>query len=100
MSLVFGFNAAWAFPVDVAYSPASNLSISMTAIQSARQSLWINIYDLSDAGYGQRDCSAKFSKGFEVRILEEGSPVGGISQDAKNALGLIAQAMGSSSGTH
>jgi cardiolipin synthase len=42
----------------------------------------------------------KVQQGIEVRILEEGSPVGGMSKDAKSALGLIAQAMGSSSGTH
>jgi cardiolipin synthase len=89
----------WAFPVDVAYSPASNLSISLTAIQSAQQSLWINIYDLSSTDMVNA-VVAKVQQGVEVRVLEEGSPVGGMSKNAKSALGLIAQAMKSSSGTH
>lgn len=83
---------AFAFSVQMASSPESNLSLTVMAINSAQQSILVNIYDLSSPEIVQA-LSAQVSRGIHVEILQEGQPVGGISAAAAGLQSGLIDAM-------
>jgi phosphatidylserine/phosphatidylglycerophosphate/cardiolipin synthase-like enzyme len=92
--LVLGFAApAFAdFSVRVAEAPTNNLALTVSAIQHAHQSIYLNIYeftspDIADALIG------RINAGVHVEVLEEGQPVGGMSAAAKGIQAQVVQAM-------
>jgi phosphatidylserine/phosphatidylglycerophosphate/cardiolipin synthase-like enzyme len=90
-------DSAFAFPIQMASSPESTLSLTVSAINSAQQSILINIYDLSSPEIVQA-INNQVSRGLHVEILQEGQPVGGISAAARGLQASIIQAMSQFSG--
>jgi len=85
-------SAAWGFTLEVAESPTNSLSLTVTAIQSAQQSLYLNIYELSSSDVSDA-LMERIRQGVHVEIIEEGQPVGGVSAAARGIQAQIAQAM-------
>lgn len=87
----------FAFKVQVAQAPLTNLSLTVSAISGAKSSIKLNIYELSS-----REISNALIKqiraGVCVEMLVEGEPVGGLSDKAVEIQSKIIQAM-SSNGT-
>ncbi|MEK7691797.1 MAG: phospholipase D-like domain-containing protein [Bdellovibrionota bacterium] len=64
--------------VAVAYAPNNSRELTVSAIASARQTIELNIYELSSPAI--RDALIdRIRAGVRVRILEEGQPVSGMS---------------------
>ncbi|MGZ3650053.1 MAG: phospholipase D-like domain-containing protein [Bdellovibrionota bacterium] len=80
------------FAVEVAEAPGSNLALTVEAIQSARQSIFLNIYELTSPEVADA-LIRQIGAGVQVQILEEGQPVGGMSAAAKGIESQIVQAM-------
>jgi len=95
LAAFFISGAANAFTVDVANAPSNNLALTVSAIQSAKQSLFINIYELTSSEIEQAIIN-RIQAGVNVQILEEGQPVGGFSAAARGVQAQINQAMKSS----
>ncbi|MEO5970041.1 MAG: phospholipase D-like domain-containing protein [Bdellovibrionia bacterium] len=90
--ILAGCNSVFAFPVLVSNAPSSDLALTINAIQSAKKSLLLNVYELTspeitDAIIGQ------IQAGIQVEILEEGQPVGGISAVGRGVQAKLVQAM-------
>jgi phosphatidylserine/phosphatidylglycerophosphate/cardiolipin synthase-like enzyme len=83
---------AFAYPVEMASSPESNLGLTLSAINSAKQSLLVNIYELSSPEIVQA-ITDQIGRGVHVEVLEEGQPVGGISAAARGMQASMVQAM-------
>jgi cardiolipin synthase len=99
-SLVLGISAALhsaqaSIPVEVAASPDSNLTLITAAVQSAKSSILINIYELTSAPLTDLLVS-KIQSGVTVQILEEGQPYGGMPSQEQPVVNQIVQAMNSS----
>ncbi len=92
LTLVFAGAAQADFDVEVAEAPTSNLNLTVSAIQSAKKSIHLNIYELSSPEIADA-IIAKLQEGVQVQILEEGQPVGGMSAAAKGIEQQISQAM-------
>lgn len=80
------------FRVDVAEAPMDNLALTVSAIQSAQQSIYLNIYELTSSEIADALIN-RIQAGVHVEILEEGQPVGGMSAAAKGVQSQIVQAM-------
>jgi hypothetical protein len=85
-------HAVFAFPVWVSNAPSSDLALTINAIQSAKKSILLNVYELTspeitDAIIGQ------IQAGIHVEILQEGQPVGGISATGKGVQSKLIRAM-------
>ncbi|MDR3607685.1 MAG: phospholipase D-like domain-containing protein [Oligoflexia bacterium] len=89
---------AFAYPVQLANSPDSNLALTTAAINSAQQSLLINIYDLSSSEIVQAIIN-QVNRGVHVELLQEGQPVGGISAAARGLQSGLIQAMSQAAGS-
>ena len=92
LSVFFCGLTSFAIPVEVSNAPQSNQALTINSIRSAQSSISLNIYELSspeiaDALIGQ------IKAGVTVSILEEGSPVGGMSTAAKGIESEIVSAM-------
>src|SRR4051794_22466155 len=74
--------SVYAFPVEVAEAPATDLALILHAIHSANHSLRINIYELTSLDIVDAIIE-RIQKGVHVEILEEGQPVGGFSNKEK-----------------
>ena len=85
-------SAAWGFTLEVAESPSTSLSLTVSAIQSAQQSLFLNIYELSSSDVADA-LMARIRAGVHVEIIEEGQPVGGVSAASRGIQAQLAQAM-------
>jgi phosphatidylserine/phosphatidylglycerophosphate/cardiolipin synthase-like enzyme len=96
-SLVALTTTAWGMDVEVAEAPTDDLSLTVSAIQSAQSSILLNIYELSSPQIADA-LIAKIQSGVLVQILEEGQPVGGLSTASKGIQTQIAQAMSSERG--
>jgi phosphatidylserine/phosphatidylglycerophosphate/cardiolipin synthase-like enzyme len=83
---------AYAIPLEVSEAPATTLSLTVSAIQSARESLLLNIYELSSADIADALLD-RIQAGVHVEIIEEGSPVGGISAAGRGIQAELSQAM-------
>lgn len=81
-----------AIEVQVSNAPQNDLSLTLNAIESAQKSIYLNIYELSSVEIADA-LLAKIQAGVQVVILEEGSPVGGISATAKAIEGSLSRAM-------
>jgi phosphatidylserine/phosphatidylglycerophosphate/cardiolipin synthase-like enzyme len=81
-----------AFPVDLANAPASNLTLTVGAILSAKQQLQINIYELTSPEIGEAIVQ-QLKAGVQITLLQEGQPVGGLSEDGKAIQAKILTAM-------
>ncbi len=82
----------WAFQVEAAEAPTSNLALTLKAIRSAKQHLQINIYEMTSPQIADA-IIAQVRAGVRVEILAEGQPVGGLSTVARGVQSQIAQAM-------
>ncbi len=91
-------SAAWGFNLEVAESPTTSLSLTVSAIQSAQQSLYLNIYELSSSDVADA-LLARIRAGVHVEIIEEGQPVGGVSAAARGIQAQLAQAMRDAGGS-
>lgn len=89
-----GFSATqgWAFPLEVAESPGSNLNLTVKAIRSAKNTLNINIYEFTSSEVKDAILD-RIRAGVQVQILEEGQPVGGFSAAAKEIFSEVSDAM-------
>jgi phosphatidylserine/phosphatidylglycerophosphate/cardiolipin synthase-like enzyme len=84
----------------MAEAPTTDLALTLTAIESAKQTLSVNIYELTSPQIVDA-LIQKISAGLQVQILLEGQPVGGLSAAAKGIESQIASAMhGASSADH
>lgn len=88
---VFSFNT-FAFQVDVSEAPTNDLALTVSAIQSAKQSLMINIYELTSPEVVNAILE-RINAGVHVEVLEEGQPVGGFSAAAQLAQNQLVRAM-------
>jgi cardiolipin synthase len=87
-----GVTSAFAFSVQVAEAPTSNLALTISAIQSAKKSLLVNIYEMSSSDIADAIIE-RVEAGVQVEILEEGQPVGGMSKGAREIQNQIIDAM-------
>lgn len=90
---------AKAIPIEVAASPASNLSLILAAVQSAGQEIQINIYEMTSPDLTNLLVS-KIQAGVTVQILEEGQPFGSIPANEQTMTNQIVQAMQSASNSN
>lgn len=63
-------------------SPDSSNEVFVSAVASAQQSVWVNVYEFSSPALAQPLIDAR-QRGVDVRVLLEGGPVGGISPKEK-----------------
>ncbi len=75
-----------------AAGPDSNQGLLLSAIQSARQELLINIYQMDQPAVVSAILD-KINQGISVTILIESTPVGGMGATALNALNTLQSAM-------
>jgi phosphatidylserine/phosphatidylglycerophosphate/cardiolipin synthase-like enzyme len=87
-------SSSFAFDVEVSEAPTTDLSLVVSAIESAQSTLLINIYELSSPQIGDA-VVGRIRAGVHVEILEEGQPVGGMSAAQKGVEAQIVQAMSS-----
>ena len=97
LSFVFVFflvfsTSGFSFPVEISNAPSSNLTLTLRAIKSAKQSLFVNIYEFSSPDIASAIVE-QIQKGVHVEILEEGQPVGGMSEKAKGIEATILDGM-------
>jgi phosphatidylserine/phosphatidylglycerophosphate/cardiolipin synthase-like enzyme len=81
-----------AFPVELSYAPDTDLALTVRAIESAKQSIHLNIYELTSPDIANALID-RVHAGVHVEILEEGRPVGGMSTVGKGIQSQIVQAM-------
>lgn len=67
------------FQVSVSESPKNNLALTLKAIQSAKKSLFLNMYEFTSDAIADA-LIQKIEEGIRVEILEEGQPVGKMSK--------------------
>ena len=84
--------AASAFPVVVSEAPTDNLSLTVGAIKSAKQSLYMNIYEFTSSEIADAVLD-RIQNGVTVQIIEEGQPVGGLATAAVGIQDHLTQAM-------
>ena len=87
-----GATSAQAIPVQVAEAPMNDLALTVSAVNSATQSLYVNIYELSSPDIADA-LIARIKAGVHVEIIEEGQPVGGMSTASRGIQSEIVQAM-------
>lgn len=83
--------SAHALSLEVPAEPGRNLELTLRAIDSAKRSLRVNIYQLSAAPIVAA-LKSKIEAGLDVQILEEGQPVGGLAAIEKSARDDLAAA--------
>lgn len=66
-------------------SPDSSAGVFYDAVNAARRSIDLNVYELTDPGIGAALIAAA-GRGVFVRVLLEGGPVGGISAEEKGVV--------------
>ena len=69
-------------------SPDSSGDVFSSALDSARQSIHINVYEFASTGLAQSFTGSR-NRGTDVLVLVEGGPVGGISPDEKTVLRMM-----------
>jgi cardiolipin synthase len=83
---------AYAFPIDVAEAPSTTLSLTLSSIQGARESILLNIYELTSPDIADA-LIERINAGVHVEVLEEGQPVGGLSAAGRGIQAQLVQAM-------
>ena len=91
-AVLVGASTAHAIPVQVAEAPMNDLALTVSAVQSATKSLYVNIYELSSPDIADA-LMARIKAGVHVEIIEEGQPVGGMSTASRGIQSEIVQAM-------
>lgn len=81
-----------AFPVELSYAPDTDLALTVRAIESARQSIYLNIYELTSSDIVNALID-RIHAGVHVEILEEGRPAGGMSTAGKGLQSQLVQTM-------
>ena len=93
LALGFFSSLVWAdIRLEVSEAPTSNLQMTVNAIRSAKQSLFLNIYELTSAEIADA-IADRIHAGVHVELLEEGQPVGGLSPAARGIQDRLVQAM-------
>lgn len=86
-------------------SPDSSSAVFASAIDQASEEILLNVYEFSSPAMGDLLIAAK-ARGVDVRVLVEGGPVGGITQEEKSILwkmnesGIAVYTMASLTGDH
>ena len=108
-----GFRAAWSLTIGLSFfsanysqsaevqladAPTNDLALTVNAIQSAKKSLLLNIYELTSPEISQA-LAGRIQAGVEVQIIEEGQPVGGLSTAAKGVQSQLVQEMQKAGGS-
>lgn len=83
---------AAAIDIQLADAPTNDLNLTVTAIQTAKRSLLLNIYELTSPAIADA-LADRIRAGVDVSILEEGQPVGGLSAAAKGIQAQLTQEM-------
>lgn len=86
---------AWSFSLEVAEAPSTALSLTSKAIQGARHSILLNIYEMTSPEITDA-LVEKIHAGVKVVILEEGQPVRGMSVAGRRVQQRLINAMRSS----
>lgn len=81
-----------AHPIRVSEAPDNNLALTLSAIQSAQQSLLVNIYEMTSPEI-MSALQERIEAGVRVVILEEGQPVGGLSKEGRRVQSELVRAM-------
>lgn len=81
-----------AFPVHVGTSPENTLSLTLSAIQSAHESILLNVYEFASPEIAQALID-QINRGVHVEILQEGQPVGGVATAARGIQSKVLSAM-------
>jgi len=89
LSLTF---KVFAFPVQLANSPQNSLALTLSAIHSAKKELLINIYEFTEPRIADAILE-RIQAGVHVELLQEGEPVGGMSQAAQKIKQKLVDAM-------
>jgi phosphatidylserine/phosphatidylglycerophosphate/cardiolipin synthase-like enzyme len=84
---------AFAMELRLSNAPTDDLALTVSSISSAQKSIFLNIYELSSPNIADA-LIERISAGIPVVILEEGSPVGGLSTASKGIQNQLASAMG------
>lgn len=87
--------SGWCMSLEVAEAPTTDLALTVSAIKSAQKTLLLNIYELS-AKDVEDALLDRIQHGVQVKIIEEGQPVGGMSSISKGIVVELVQAMKSS----
>lgn len=80
------------FPVQLANSPQNSLALTLSAIHSAQKELLINIYEFTEPSIADAILE-RIQAGVHVELLQEGEPVGGMSQPAQEIKQELVDAM-------
>ncbi len=91
LSVVFTVRA-FAFSVEVSNAPDSDLDLILKAIQSAKKSILVNIYEFTSNDIANA-LLEKIQEGVRVEILQEGDPVGGMSEKAREIQDRLSDGM-------
>jgi len=81
-----------AFPVTVGYAPQTSLKLLLHAVESARKTLQVNIYELTSPEIAAA-LIAKVKEGVRVEVLLEGQPVSGMKPEGRAIQKEIVKAM-------
>lgn len=85
-------SSIFAFKVQVAQAPLTDLSLTVSAISGAQSSIKLNIYELSSSEISNA-LIKQIRAGVCVEMLVEGEPVGGLSEKSIDVQKKIIQAM-------
>lgn len=93
--LAAALTVQWSPPtsLQLAVAPDNSLALLQQLFSQARNSIWIEVYELSQPQLVQTLVD-RAQAGVDVRILLEGAPVGGFSDDERWAAQQITQAGG------
>ena len=90
---------AFAFPIFVSNAPASDLSLTLETIKSAKKSLHVNIYEMTSQDIANALLD-RINAGIHVEILMEGQPVGKRSPESHEIQTKLIQAMKNRAGSN
>jgi cardiolipin synthase len=92
-------SAANALTVRTASAPTDDLDLTLSAIQSAKKTLYFNAYELTSAPIVAA-LVERINAGVAVSLLQEGQPVGNINADGQKAQSDILAAMNKKTNNH
>lgn len=96
-AFVLGALPAGAVTLQAAHAPGSNQTLALETIRSARTSLLINLYELTEPNIADA-IEERIRAGVRVEILQEGHPVGGFSAVGRGIQSRLVQVMNETNG--
>jgi len=83
---------SYALDIRAAESPTNDLSLTVSTLESAQSSIYLNIYELTSPDITDALID-RIQAGVHVEIIEEGQPVGGLSAAARGIQSQLVSAM-------